>query len=155
MAVIMIRPLTMRLSFILGCSLVAAAFPHALRAQLVRENAAPPQQVSAKPGSQNPASAQTPQGKKRLSQEVQLTGGETWIDTGIDVQAGEHVLITATGKLRYPDAKEDNGPDGIPRGFKDLLRVLPFNEAGRGALIVRIGEQDTAQPFLLGARRRA
>src|SRR5260370_18446625 len=74
MAVIMIRPLTMRLSFILGCSLVAAAFPHALRAQLVRENAAPPQQVSAKPGSQNPASAQTPQGKKRLSQEVQLTG---------------------------------------------------------------------------------
>ncbi len=149
----MIRPLTMRLSFILGCSLVAAAFPHALRAQLVRENAAPPQQVSAKPGSQNPASAQTPQGKKRLSQEVQLTGGETWIDTGIDVQAGEHVLITATGKLRYADAKEDNGPDGIPRGFKDLLRVLPFNEAGRGALIGRIGDQDTAQPFLVGARR--
>ncbi len=82
-----------------------------------------------------------------------MTGEESWIDTGIDIQAGEHVLITATGKLRYADAKEDNGPDGIPRGFKDLLRVLPFNEAGRGALIGRIGDQDTAQPFLIGPRR--
>jgi len=99
------------------------------------------------------ASAETPHGKKRLSQEVQLTGDEPWIDTGIDVQAGEHVLITASGKLRYADAKDDNGPEGLARGFKDLLRVLPFNEAGRGALIGRIGDQDTAQPFVVGPRR--
>jgi len=63
------------------------------------------------------------------------------------------VLVTATGKLRYADAKEDNGPEGLPRGFKDLLRVLPFNEAGRGALIGRIGDKDIAQPFVIGARR--
>jgi len=143
-----------KVPFILACSLVAAAFPHALRAQLVRENTAPPQpQVPAKQESQNSASVQTPPGKKRLSQEVQLTGEDSWIDTTIDIQAGEHVLITATGKLRYADAKDDNGPDGIPRGFKDLLRVLPFNEAGRGALIGRIGDKDTAQPFVIGARR--
>src|SRR5216684_698488 len=154
MAALMIRRLLKRLPFILGCSLVAATFPHAVHAQLVRENAAPPQQqVSAKQDSQHPASAQTPQGKKRLSQEVQLTGEEFWIDTSIDIQAGEHVLITATGKLRYADAKDDNGPDGLPRGFKDLLRVLPFNEAGRGALIGRIGDKETAQPFVIGARR--
>src|SRR5439155_12782876 len=150
----MIRPLMRKVPFILACSLVAAAFPHALRAQLVRENTAPPQpQVPAKQESQNSASVQTPPGKKRLSQEVQLTGEDSWIDTTIDIQAGEHVLITATGKLRYADAKDDNGPDGIPRGFKDLLRVLPFNEAGRGALIGRIGDKDTAQPFVIGARR--
>ncbi len=152
----MIRPLMRKLPLILGCSFVAAGLPHALRAQLVRESAAPPhQQVSAKQDSQNPASAQTPQGKKRISQEVQLTGEESWIDTSIDIQAGEHVLITATGKLRYADAKDDNGPDGLPRGFKDLLRVLPFNEAGRGALIGRIGDKDAAQPFVIGARRDA
>lgn len=92
-------------------------------------------------------------GKKRLSQEVQLTGDDSWIDSGVDVQAGEHVLITATGKLRYADAKDDSGPEGLARGFKDLLRVLPFNAAGRGALIGRIGDQDTAQPFAVGARR--
>jgi hypothetical protein len=75
------------------------------------------------------------------------------MDTSIDVQAGEHVLVTAVGKLRYPDAKDDNGPDGLPRGFKDLLRVLPYNEAGRGTLIGRIGDKDIAQPFVIGARR--
>ena len=154
MAALMIRGLLKKLPLILGCSLVAATCPHAVHAQLVRENTAPPQQqVSAKQDSPNPAAAQTPQGKKRLSQEVQLTGEESWIDTSIDIQAGEHVLITATGKLRYADAKDDNGPDGLPRGFKDLLRVLPFNEAGRGALIGLIGDKDTAQPFVIGARR--
>jgi len=133
---------------------VAVAFPHALRAQLVRETPAPAQQqVPAKQDSQNAAPAQAPPGKKRLSQEVQLTGQESWIDAGIDIQAGEHALITASGKLRYTDAKEDNGPEGLPRSFKDLLRILPFNEVGRGALIGRIGDKDTAQPFVIGSRR--
>ena len=132
----------------------ALVFPSALCAQLVRENTSPPSQhLSSSQQSEKPASAQTPAGKLRLSQEVQLTGDASWIDTGIDVQAGEHVLITATGKLRYTDAKTDNGPEGLARGFKDLLRVLPFNETGRGALIGRIGDQDTAEPFAIGARR--
>src|SRR5437899_1835076 len=127
--------------------IASAAFPSPAHSQLVRESTAPPEQQ------QNSAKAQTPAGKERASQEVQLTGEESWIDTGIDIQAGEHALITASGKLRYADAKEDNGPDGLPRSFKDLLRILPFNEAGRGALIGRIGDKDTAQPFIIGARR--
>jgi len=65
----------------------------------------------------------------------------------------EHIVVTAKGTLRYADAKEDNGPDGIARGFKDLLRILPFNGAGRGALIGRVGDAEIAQPFLLGAHR--
>jgi hypothetical protein len=149
----MTRPLIRKSSFLLGCLLIAATLPNLLHAQLVRVDTPPPQQASAKPDSQNPASTQIPPGKKRLSQEVQLTGEESWIDASIDVQPGEHVLITATGKLRYADAKDDNGPEGLPRGFKDLLRVLPFNEAGRGALIGRIGDQDVAQPFVIGVRR--
>src|SRR5260370_4791952 len=150
----MIRPLITKLQFILALVFVAAAYPHALRAQIVREDTAPPQQkTSTKQDPQNPASVQEPPGKKRLSQELQLTGENSWIDTTIDIQPGEHVLITATGKLRYAEAKDDNGPDGLPRAFKDLLRVLPFNEAGRGALIGRIGDKDAAQPFLVGARR--
>ncbi len=149
----MVRPLMRILPFIPGCLLVAIALPNPLHAQLVRENTPPPQQVSAKQDAQDAASAQIPRGKKRVSQEVQLTGQESWIDTGIDVQAGEHVLVTTTGKLRYVDAKDDNGPDGLPRGFKDLLRVLPYNEAGRGALIGLIGDKDVARPFVIGARR--
>jgi len=150
----MIQLIKRKLPFVLGCLFATAAFPYALHAQLVRENTTPPQhQVSAKQDSQGNASAPMPRGKKRLSQEVQLTGEQSWIDTSIDIQAGEHVLIAATGKVRYTDAKDDNGPDGLPRGFKDLLRVLPFNEAGRGALIGRIGDKDIAQPFVIGARR--
>jgi hypothetical protein len=150
----MIRPFMRKLPSILASLLFAAALPGPIHAQLVREGTAPAsQQVAAKPGTQNAAAAQTPSGKKRLSQEVQLTGEESWMDTSIDVQAGEHVLVTAVGKLRYPDAKDDNGPDGLPRGFKDLLRVLPYNEAGRGTLIGRIGDKDIAQPFVIGARR--
>jgi len=138
----------------LGCLLHATALPSPIHAQLVRENVAPPPpQASAAQPSQDSTTPQAPAGKKRLSQEVQLTGDESWIDTSIDVQAGEHVLITATGKLRYIDAKDDNGPEGLARGFKDLIRVLPFNAAGRGALIGRIGDKDTAQPFAIGARR--
>jgi hypothetical protein len=149
MASAMVDPLLRKASFLAGMLLATATIPPPLRAQLVRENVATPQQ----PDAQNSSSAQTPSGKKRLAQEVQLTGDNTWIDTGIDVQAGEHVLVTATGKLRYADAKADNTPDGLARGFKDLLRVLPFNDAGRGALIGRIGDQDVAQPFLIGSRR--
>jgi hypothetical protein len=145
----MFQPLLKKAAVLVGMLLGSAAISRPLLAQLVRENSAPPQQQD----SQNSATTQTPQGKKRLSQEAQLTGDESWIDTGVDVQAGEHVLITATGKLRYADAKVDNGPDGIARGFKDLLRVLPFNDAGRGALIGRIGDKDIAQPFLIGVRR--
>src|SRR3989441_3623820 len=146
----MLRPLMKKMPLLLGLSLVGAVSPSSLFAQLVRESTAPAQQTT--PQDKNAAS-QSPPGKKRISQEVQITGEELWLDSGIDIQAGEHVLITATGKLRYADAKDDNGPDGLPRSFKDLLRILPFNESGRGALIGRIGDKDTAQPFLIGARR--
>lgn len=97
--------------------------------------------------------AKIPSGKLRFSEEVQITGDQLWGDTAIDVQPGEHIVTIATGKLRYVDAKEDNDPDGLPRGFKDLIRILPFNQSGRGALIGRIGDAEIVQPFLLGAHR--
>jgi LssY C-terminus len=134
---------------LLLCSATAAlavASTQPVDAQLVRKDNSPSAQSPAVP-------KEAPLGKPRISQEVQITGDQLWSDTGIDVQPGEHIMVTATGKLRYADAKEDNGPDGIPRSFKDLLRILPFNGAGRGALIGRVGEAEIAQPFLLGAGR--
>jgi len=126
--------------------------PSRSAAQLVRENSTPSQQQAVTPSNQPaPAPPQTPSGKRRISQEIQLTGDQLWSDTSIDIQPGEHIVVTADGTLRYADAKQDNTPDGLARGFKDLIRILPFNDAGRGALIARIGDADTAQPFLLGA----
>jgi len=118
----MLQSLMKKMPLLLSLSLLGTVSPFPLFAQLVRESTAPPQQIT--PQDKNAAS-QSPPGKKRISQEVQITGEELWLDSGIDIQAGEHVLITATGKLRYADAKDDNGPGGLPRGFKDLLRILP------------------------------
>ncbi|MGB7848758.1 MAG: LssY C-terminal domain-containing protein [Candidatus Acidiferrum sp.] len=91
--------------------------------------------------------------KQILSKSFTLEGDKVWTETGISLEPGQRIAVTAEGKLRYADAKADNGPDGLARGFKDLIRILPFNNAGRGALIARIGDADIAQPFLIGANK--
>jgi len=88
--------------------------------------------------------------KQLISKTMTLEGRSVWIDTDITLEPGQRVVIHAEGNLRYADAKADNGPEGLARGFKDLIRILPFNDAGRGAVIGRIGDPDVAQPFLIG-----
>jgi hypothetical protein len=104
---------------------------------------------------QSTDSAQTaaPSTKRLDSKSFTLDASKVWLDTGISLEPGQHAVITAEGKLRYVDTKTDNGPEGLTRGFKDLIRILPFNGAGRGAVIARIGDADVAQPFLVGARQ--
>lgn len=138
-----------QIPFLLALVLLLAALP--VRAQLVGDPGPPP--VSQMDSAKAEPPARHPAGKKRLSKDFTLKGDSHWTDTNIQMQPGEHVLISASGKLRYLDAKEENGPEGVPRGFKDLLRILPFNGAGRGALVGRIGDADTAETFLIGAQR--
>ena len=140
--------LSKKTAFALGVVGLLASLPASLAAQLVREDAGPPARSSA----QDATTASASSGTLRLSQEVQLTGDSSWVDTGIDMQAGEKLAASATGTLRYADQQNDTAPPGIARSFKDLLRNLPFNAAGRGALIGRIGDKDTSQPFLIGAK---
>ena len=45
------------------------------------------------------------------------------------------------------------GPDGLPRGFADLIHQYAVNDAGHGALIGRIGSDAYAQAFLVGASK--
>ena len=80
-----------------------------------------------------------------------MPGNQPWTDTGVDLQAGQTVTITATGKLRYLDGNAP-GPEGLGRSWMDLLRALPVNSAGRGALIGRVGSDEAAQPFLVGPK---
>jgi hypothetical protein len=138
--------------FLAALPLVVCLCGRPAAAQLVGDQGPPPAPTQIDSSKQR-AAAQTPTGKKRLTKDFTLNGDSHWTDTDIDVQPGERVLIACTGKLRYFDAKEENGPEGVPRGFKDLLRILPFNGAGRGALIGRIGDADTAETFLIGAQR--
>lgn len=84
------------------------------------------------------------------TRELDVVPGAGWVDTGIDMKTGDTVQVTATGELQYVNAKQSNGPEGLPRAFTDLIRIMPLNDAGRGALIGRIGNSDAARPFLLG-----
>jgi len=101
----------------------------------------------------DPASNSAAQTRQLDSKSFTLEGGKVWTDTGITLEPGQRVAFSAQGSLRYSDAKEDNGPEGLTRNFKDLIRILPYNDAGRGAVIGKIGDPDIAQPFLIGASK--
>ena len=79
-----------------------------------------------------------------------MPGNQPWTDTGVDLHPGQTVTITATGNLQYMDGNTP-GPQGTARSWKDLVRAMPVNTAGRGALIGRLGSDDAGQPFLIGA----
>lgn len=101
----------------------------------------------------NAADSTAKPGKVVEAKSFTLDGGKVWMDTGITLQPGQKIAVTADGSLRYSDAKADNGPEGLARNFKDLLRILPDNAVGRGAVIGKIGDPDIAQPFVIGAKK--
>lgn len=85
------------------------------------------------------------------SKQFDVTGANIWTDTGIDLKPGDTIKVMATGSLQYIGAKPC-GPEGLPRGWMDLIRQLPNNESGRGALIGRVTDNPAARPFLIGPR---
>jgi hypothetical protein len=87
--------------------------------------------------------------------ELDLKPGAGWVDTNMDLQPGDTVRFTVTGEVKYANARQSSGPEGLPRGFADLIRILPLNDSGRGAVLGKIGSSDAARPFLIGARRES
>jgi hypothetical protein len=75
-----------------------------------------------------------------------------WTDTGVVVAPGDHLVFTASGNLTLADGRTAP-PDGLARGWKDLIRMYPLNSANSGALIGRIGNETAAVPFLIGASK--
>src|SRR5579862_3899554 len=98
-----------------------------------------------------PALGQT---ANQLAKELDVAASDQWIDTGVDLRAGDSLQFTTTGSLDLGGGKSA-GPQGAQRGFRDLIKSYPVNEAGLGALIGRIGSSDAAVPFLIGSSRQA
>lgn len=107
--------------------------------------------------------AQSSGSGKQKSSKIEVPGTKQWVDTNIDLRAGAKVRFTATGQITYPadqssyESKTHTagsfGPDGLARGFADLLHGYSVGSAGHGALIGRIGSADYAQAFLIGASK--
>jgi hypothetical protein len=141
------RPIIRSIVFWSCATLIATALPGFARAQVSQpNNPAPAQQ----PGSAQATASKPPAGKRLVSQDLEVSGDQLWVETGIKIEPGEHIVATSTGKMHYAGSQDGASPAGLARGFKDLLRVLPYNAAGRGAVIGRVGDASVAQPFLIG-----
>jgi hypothetical protein len=91
---------------------------------------------------------------------IEVPSGKEWVDTNIDVRGGAKLRFSATGQITYPADQSYEGrshtsgtfgPDGLPRGFADLIHQYAVASAGHGALIGRIGSESYSQAFLVGA----
>ena len=96
------------------------------------------------------------------SYKVEVSGTKRWVDTEIDLQGGAKLRFSASGQITYPADQSYGGklhtagtfgPDGLPRGFADLVHEYAVGGAGHGALIGRIGSESYAQAFLVGASK--
>ena len=96
------------------------------------------------------------------SHDIEVSGTKEWVDTKIDVRGGAKLRFTADGKISYPADQSYGGklrtagtfgPDGLPRGFADMVHQYAVGSAGHGALIGRIGSESYAQAFLVGASK--
>jgi hypothetical protein len=83
----------------------------------------------------------------------EIRSDASWFDTGITAKAGDTLKISAGGEVSYAGTKGARlaaTPKGVARGFRDLLKTYPVNDAGRGALIGRWGDSAAARAFLVG-----
>ena len=100
----------------------------------------------------------------KKSYKIQVPANKDWVDTNIDLRGGAKLKFTATGQVTYPAGNQPSyeskthtvgtfGPEGLARGFADLLHQYAVGDAGHGALIGRIGSASTAQSFAIGASK--
>lgn len=116
--------------------------------------------VATTPGRTRQSAASHPkssQGSAATNKSYQLTIDATkqWVDTNIEVRGGEKLRATATGTVTYPPAGKNPdersfGPDGLTRGWADLIHEYAVPDGNHGEVIARVGSGDAAQPFSIG-----
>jgi hypothetical protein len=127
---------------------------HALQAMalviflaLAPKMAAAPQQAPPASSAQSSAHA--------TAYQFDVDATKQWIDTKLDLRQGEKLRFTAKGTISYPaDKKHPDGrtfgPEGLARGYQDLIHEYAVPDSGHGALIARLGSDDGAQALAVG-----
>lgn len=80
---------------------------------------------------------------------IELPASQQWVDTKIELGAGEKLLITADGSVTYANGKSF-GPDGLPRSIKDVVHEYAVPEGTHGAVIAQVGSGAEAHPVVIG-----
>lgn len=79
---------------------------------------------------------------------VYVDANQRWTDTGIDVQAGETIVVDAQGSARLSDDANDTAsPEGSQAGRR--AADAPVRQGPAGGLIARVGN---GAPTFVGAR---
>jgi hypothetical protein len=104
---------------------------------------------------QNPPPPSAPSSANATGYQFDVDATKQWIDTKVDLRQSEKLRFTATGTITYPaDKKHPDGrtfgPEGLPRGFEDLIHEYAVTDSGHGTLIGRLGSDDGAQAFAVG-----
>ena len=95
--------------------------------------------------------------RERTQQEVTVVVPATsrGTDTGIDVNAGEPITITATGTIVAGRRTGEVGPEGgRSSGIGSIIGTRPVPTAGPGALIayIRMSNGQLSQAYLIGSQ---
>jgi len=102
----------------------------------------------AQTGQNTAAAASTVSTQKSYS--VEVSGSKQWMDTNIDLRAGEKLQFTAEGTITYARGNHF-GPEGITRSFADVIHQYAVPNGAHGELIGRLGSGDVAEAFEVGA----
>jgi hypothetical protein len=78
--------------------------------------------------------------RKEVIKEINVLGTMAWMDTGIEVEAGDSVTISASGAVRWEPIKAYVGPDGLESAYAfNLPNQFPLPSAKAGSLVMKIG----------------
>jgi hypothetical protein len=104
---------------------------------------------------QSVPTASAPSSASATAYQFDVDATKQWVDTKVNLRSGEKLRITATGTITYiADKKHPDGrtfgPDGLPRGFEDLIHEYAVTSSGHGSLIARLGSDNGAQAFAVG-----
>src|SRR5580700_2388255 len=148
-----------RIFFSTAAILFLVSFSPSMRAQKDSEASTAASPASPAAATAPAAAAIAAAGK---TYEVEVPATTMWLDTKIDLLAGAQIQFTATGTASYPstDSKGQSrvqsfSPDGLARGWRDLVHQYPVANSGHGALIARLGSGDGAQPFAIDQSQKS
>ncbi len=101
------------------------------------------------PTTSEPAAAGAASSLKQ-SYTIEVDGSKEWVDTKIDVRGGTKLKITAEGTITYSNKRKTFGPEGITRGFADLIHDYAVPNGAHGELIGRLGSNGVYEAFEVG-----